>query len=898
MQTILKYILYSFLLFPSLINGQKISDFSVDYVEQKMPFGLIEKRPKCMPKVALALSGGGSRGLAQLGVLKALSEADISLDAIVGTSMGSIIGGLYSIGYSIEEMDSIILNTNWNDFFSFGEKDRRELFVEQKIIEDRSLFELRLEGLTPVLPTSFNTGQKVASFLNLLVLNAPVHVTDTFDELLFQYRAISTDLKTGNSVIMERGSLSQAMRASSSVTFLLAPVNKDSMMLVDGGLVANIPVKEAKELGAEFIIAVNTTSPLRSEDELKYPWNIADQVVSIPMKMLNEQQINESDYLIEPQLNDRKNSDFTNISNIIETGYSSAKEAVPYIKQKLDSLYVSHLGEDNRYFKSFSFEGEDIELIEELEEYFVSKDSVSLPDIKKYLCNKLTEGDHDDISAAFLISDALKVTIKSKLNPIVTAINVENAELIDSNDLLEPLQYLLYKPYNSREVLKSSIALLSKYRTKGFPFVTIDSIGFYDGDLRFYLREGKVDDIQISGNLKTVESVVKREVPVNKGDIATINDLDEGLINLRGSNLFEESEFAYQFGSSSDTFRVNVRERQSSLFRFGLKIDNENFTQLLFDIRDENLFGSGSEIGLTLFGGSRTRSYILEHRADRILDTYLTYKVRAFYEFDDVNVYRDDSTTSQNEFSRSKTGEYRQIYKGISLGVGTQIEKVASLIFEGRFKNDEVKNKYDYTGETYKLDISSLRISLSIDSQDKYPYPVNGFLVKGYYETAQNIFGGDISYTKTELDYRAYIGINKAHNINARINIGVADETLPLSQQFSLGGQNSFFGYREDEFRGRQIFIASLAYRLKLPVRLFFDTYLKTRYDLGSIWAEKKQIRFQDLRHGLGATLSLDTPLGPADFSVGKSFIIQNSLLESTISWGQTFFYFTIGYYY
>ena len=128
--------------------------------------------------------------------------------------------------------------------------------------------------------------------------------------------------------------------------------------------------------------------------------------------------------------------------------------------------------------------------------------------------------------------------------------------------------------------------------------------------------------------------------------------------------------------------------------------------------------------------------------------------------------------------------------------------------------------------------------------------------------------------------------------------MGFADKTLPLSEQYSIGGQNSFFGMRENEFRGRQVFIASLEYRYKLPVKIFFETYFKLRYDLGSAWDEQEQIRFKDLRHGLGATLSFDTPIGPADFSIGRSFLFRKNLPGNPISTGEVFFYFSIGFFY
>jgi outer membrane protein assembly factor BamA len=130
------------------------------------------------------------------------------------------------------------------------------------------------------------------------------------------------------------------------------------------------------------------------------------------------------------------------------------------------------------------------------------------------------------------------------------------------------------------------------------------------------------------------------------------------------------------------------------------------------------------------------------------------------------------------------------------------------------------------------------------------------------------------------------------------VRVGFADQTLPLSQQFSLGGQNDFFGYREFEFRGRQVFKASVSYRYKLPFKVFFPAFVSGRYDIGSIWENREQIRIKDLQHGMGATFSLDAPIGPVDFSIGRAFALKKLKGNTSISWGPVQFYFRIGFYY
>ena len=186
-----KHILFV-LVFLSLTAGQAQNEYviSVEHKSKNLPFGLTKQISSTKPVVALALSGGGARGLAQIGILEALDEAGINVDMIVGTSMGSIIGGLYSAGYSVEQLDSIARSTDWNDLLaSERETDRRELFIDQKVTEDKAVFSLRLKGLTPVLPTSINNGQKLSNFLNLLTLQAPIHIDSSFDELKTKFRA-------------------------------------------------------------------------------------------------------------------------------------------------------------------------------------------------------------------------------------------------------------------------------------------------------------------------------------------------------------------------------------------------------------------------------------------------------------------------------------------------------------------------------------------------------------------------------------------------------------------------------------------------------------------------------------------------------------------------------------
>ena len=893
--------IFSFILY-SVAFGQTVHNYSVNFQSKKLPFGLTENIPTKMPQVALALSGGGARGLSQIGVLQALKDAGIKYNIIVGTSMGSIIGGLYASGYSPEEMDSIARETDWEAILaSDRETNRRELFVDQKVTEDKAVFSLRLNGLKPIIPTSINNGQKLSNYLNLLTFKAPIHVIKYFSGLRVNYRAVCTNLVTGEPYVIDHGSLSHAMRASSSVSFLLSPVKIDSVTLVDGGLVANIPVDQAKNIGANYVIAVNSTSDLHTENDLTFPWQVADQVVSIPMKKLNESQLKNANIIITPDLDDYPADNFDSVESLIKKGYSATMPVLKKIKNGIDSTLIKKLDVEKFYIHNVLINSgvKDFEL-PYLQKYSL-QDSVSNIEILEDLYSIASSGIYKNLSVSIKSFDNYSsVRFFAQTNKIIKRIIVNNVSLLKKTEIDSVLYPLKNKPYDGEKTLRYLLKVINIYRDYGYNLSDIESTKFdtTTGALSIYISEGKINNVIIKGNTYTNPTIITRELPFQKGGYFKYDEAQQALVNLRSTNLFDDIYLNIESENHQNNVIVHVSEKTSSLLRLGFRVDNEDKAQFSFDIRDENLLGSGTELGILLFGGVRNRAYILEHKSNRIFDTYLTYKINGFYKFNSVYAYRDVTTNNTKRFTREEYGEYRQIYYGGSIAVGMQVKRFGNVIFQGKYQVDKVKNLNNQPIDPYSLSIFSLSGSSTIDTQNKYPYPTKGIYLKASYETAQSVLGGDIGYTKVSFDYKNYFTISGAHTISPRLMLGFADKTLPISEAFSLGGQNSFFGMRDNEFRGRQIFLASLEYRYKLPFEIFFDTYLKLRYDVGFAWPEQEEIRFKDLRHGIGTSISFDTPIGPADFSVGRSFLFVKNLPGNPISLGDIFFYFSIGYYY
>jgi NTE family protein len=891
-----------FILFLSNIFPQNKYTISLELKEKQLPFGLKKLVPANKPQIGLALSGGGARGLSQIGVLKALEEANISADIIVGTSMGSIVGGLYAAGYSIEELDSIARNTDWDDLLGFNnQSNRKDLFVDQKVTEDRAIFSLRLDGFSPILPTSFNDGQKLSNQLNSLTLNAPLHSDTTFDYFSAKFRAVCTDLISGDMILLDRGSLSNALRASSSVTFFLAPIKMDSLLLVDGGLVANIPTSVARNIGADFVVAINTTSNLWPVEELSVPWVVADQIVSIPMKQNNAKQLEDADFILTPNIKNILSTDFARVDSLILLGYYTTENKMKLLKAKVDSITYDSFSPQEKYFKNLKLSEN---LTTEEKSFFSDyqmKDSVSSKKINYDLYMLFETGIYKNLSVEIVETEkGNRLELIKEENPIISNIKVAGVTLFNQQAATEIFNSLLGKHYSSKNLLSKLIALVKLYRKNGYALAEIYKVDFDDdsGTLKIYVNEGIISRIEVVGNENTNTSVITREINFNEGSIFQIQELEKGLTNLRSTRLFANIDVSLRKEKDQNILFINVEEKPSKLLRVGLRIDNEYRAQLSLDIREENLFGTGTELGLIFFGGLENRAYTIEQKANRIFDTYLTYKINGFYKFNNVRVYEDVPTEDESTFSRVETGKYKQTFYGFSLGIGTQAGRFGNLIFEGRYQFDEVTNINNDPVTPYKTKIVSLKISTTIDTQDKYPYPQTGVYFTGFYETAASVLGGEVGYSKLSLEYKNFFQLSQRQVISPKIQFGFADKTLPLSEQFALGGQESFFGMREYEFRGRQIFLASLMYRYKLPIEIFFETYFKFRYDLGNTWAEQEQIKFKDLRHGIGGAISFDTPIGPAEFAVGRSFLFRKDLPENPISWGDVLFYFSIGYYY
>ncbi len=287
------------------------------------------------PKIGVVFGGGGAKGAAHIGVLKVLEEQKIPVDYIAGTSMGAIVGALYASGLSAGELEKVITSINWKDVFS-GEPDRRDRDYRRK----REDYEI-LSGLSVgikagkvAMPKGLIKDQKVNVLFEMLMLHTSG--IDDFDKLPIPYRAVATDLETGEMVVLKDGRLADAARASMSVPGAFPPMELNGRLLIDGGIVRNLPVDIVREMGADIIICIDVDKPLPERKALSGSLAILNQMIDIMMKKNVREQVKTlgpQDVYINPDLGVFGSADFDKAAEISRLGENAAMAKVDSLKR-------------------------------------------------------------------------------------------------------------------------------------------------------------------------------------------------------------------------------------------------------------------------------------------------------------------------------------------------------------------------------------------------------------------------------------------------------------------------------------------------------------------------------------------------------------------------------------
>jgi NTE family protein len=289
--------------------------------------GGAERVVPARPRIGLVLSGGGARGAAHIGVLKMLDQLHVPVDVIAGTSMGAVVGGLYASGMSGEQIEHALASLDWQAAFR-DRPPRTELDYRRKEEDREYLVNLPvgLQGKRLLIPKGLVQGQMLTETLRKLTL--PVARITDFDRLPTRFRAVATNLETGSARIIGDGDLTTAMRASMSVPGLFAPVEYRHELLVDGGLVDNLPIDVARSMGVDILIVVDAGFPLQPRKSLSSLTGITNQMLSILLRKDIERELatlGPNDIVVKLQLGDFSSYDFPETTKIMDAGEAAAR---------------------------------------------------------------------------------------------------------------------------------------------------------------------------------------------------------------------------------------------------------------------------------------------------------------------------------------------------------------------------------------------------------------------------------------------------------------------------------------------------------------------------------------------------------------------------------------------
>lgn len=286
------------------------------------------------PRFGLALSGGGARGIAHVGVLRALEDNGLRPDSIAATSMGAVVGALYASGRRGPELQRIVESFDWERLFS-GRPERRFVPVTRRLDEMPSLFSLGFQHWKVKLPSAALGDYRVNRFLTRHLAEAGFRAGNDFDRLPIPFRAVAAALDNGDRVVLAQGDLPRAVRASMSIPVFFLPVDWNGRLLVDGGVADNLPVGVAREQGAEVVLAVDVSSPPLTREEYESITGVANQLSNALTGLQNKRFHQKADFEIRPDLGRHSALNYNDLDLLIARGYAAGLAIVGPLKERL-----------------------------------------------------------------------------------------------------------------------------------------------------------------------------------------------------------------------------------------------------------------------------------------------------------------------------------------------------------------------------------------------------------------------------------------------------------------------------------------------------------------------------------------------------------------------------------
>jgi len=569
------------------------------------------------PKIAVVLSGGGAKGIAQIPTLQIIDSLNIPVDYIVGTSMGSITGALYSMGYSSDEILNETFKTDWDMVLS-NYKKRTNLYFFQKSDYDEYPVEFNLSGITPQTPMALTNGH--GTYMSLSDKVGVYELINNFDELPIPFRCNAVDLLSGQEIVFKDGSLTKALRSSTSIPSVFHPVKDNNFLLIDGGVLNNFPSDIAKNLGADIIIGINVSFSKSESSDINTVFDVLSQSILLNGFQKRIENLYYTDILIEPK--GLKYSTLSFDKNTLNDIYMIGKKAAykkidkfielqKTLNVKEKSIILSSIPNDSFIISNVLIKSDDninkIALFPESESQFSITKGLFLKKIsqirksKKYINFHYELYENKDLynliihieNAPEIIIDSIFIEGNKKISKsfIKEILNVKKGEILDFNSLrsnidkaynLDLFQNIRYEIQNNKNN-KADIKFIIKENTNNRMKLAGRWHDYYKiiGDIKFDLINKPINKFRITDQIKVGNTI--KENNMNIYYIENFNYQSKIIPVIRLSNIKKEINF-YNPDNSINRQNIYIRD-----YSFNAIINFKQYGYMDFGIHKQKI---------------------------------------------------------------------------------------------------------------------------------------------------------------------------------------------------------------------------------------------------------------------------------------------------------------------
>ncbi len=822
-------------------------------------------------RIALAISGGGARGLTTIGLLQAFEEKGIEITAIAGTSMGGVVGGLYACGYTPEELRDTLSHLDFSTLLS-NSPPRSTMFLTRRQEQGRHLLTIRFDGLRPEIPQALTGAQELTSLLTSLTNKQNYLAGGDFSKLKIPFKTVATDVVSGEAVIMESGSLAEAMRATMAFPLAFTGVEKNERLLMDGGMLVPVPVDIVREMGGEdaFVVAVNTTSPLySSSEELETPVDIAGQVTSIMTADKLQAQLARADYVIEPVDEAFSSMDFTFGDSLIDLGYRqgliAADSIIAAVKGRSGSRSYSWAQENafidgatgavinwSRQDSGKSFTTNDL-----LNELKTLARGENVFEVQANLTYERSVPSHLDGGGQMVFDTTVSIRLVTTLRPKRAAVRIEMAGNTVFDDSTLAAQCDFPSDFISPDDLqRAADRIVNHYQVNGYDLAEVQDIqvDFDNKIVTFVIDEAMIRRVDVADNVRARDWLIRSYLPLKRGEPYSASEASKGIAALYGTDLFDRVTLDLSPLDTGALVTARVKEKKNTQLRFGWHWHNMYQSEQFVELLDNNVLGIGMEfLNHAQFGDDRkiVRTGV---RIDRIFLSYLTARLRVHFSALDRDLYN----------AKGRTDGIREEDRwGFGFMLGQQIARLGTV--SAGISIEEVQLEDNRTGTDDLLGLRSLHFESRVETLDHAVFPTKGENHLAEIRFAGKLIGGDVEFTRFHLQLESFYPLGNYVTYHPRLTLGLSRRGLPPSEKFYAGGMHSFNGFRASELSGDKMFLLNQELRFKLPFWLF----LSARFDVGDVYAGSEDIKLAELRQGFGASVALDSPIGPIELGWG-----------------------------